>query len=275
MKYLAGALWMGAMAIASAAIIASPLPALAGTWNLQERFAGSDATHAEITRDIYSQIEAAAAASQSIPPELAEVYKAIFEPPAVKIPFRVVRESDQSQEILYSTAIYYSQGEIVFVDDAESPLPNRLNSFITLGDNLYTWAPGAQTGEILSRFTGDTVELVDFLINPIPLVRYLYLAYSASPEAFSVTATDGETFVREDGVIEGLVGIKFQRDPLWLSAGVFGDRLTEDAADADRLVLEIDPPIPLETIPPELQTLPEGVTFEPSENTVNNFLIEL
>ncbi|MGB3295419.1 MAG: hypothetical protein WBB01_20745 [Phormidesmis sp.] len=253
--------------------MASPLQASAGTWNLQEKFADREnVPHSEIVQEVYSQIDAAAEEFQPVPIELKEIYEAIFEPPAVKIPFRVVRESAESEETLYSTAIYYSQGEIVFVDDAESTLPNRLDSFITVGDDLYTWAPGAQTGEILSRFTGDTVELVDFLINPIPLMRYLYLAYSASPEAFSATETNSETFVQEDGAIEGLVGIRLQQDPLWLSAGVFDVPPNETASDTDRLVVEIDPPIPLETIPPEIQSLPEGIIFEPSENTVNSFL---
>ena len=149
------------------------------------------------------------------------------------------------------------------------------NSFVTQGDALYTWATDAQTGEIFTRFMSDTVELVDFLINPVPLVRHLYLVYSASPEAFTVTEADGETFVQETGGIEGLVGIRFQQDPLWLSAGAFNDASNENAADATRLMIEIDPPIPIETIPPDVQSLPESITFEPSENTVDSFILDL
>ena len=276
MKYLAKARWKGAMAIASALLMASPLEALAGTWNLQEKFADSEnVTYADVVQEVYSQIDTAADELQPIPPELKEVYEAIFEPPAVEIPFRVLRESGESEEILYSTAIYYSQGDIVFIDDAESTLSNRPNSFVTQGDDLYTWATDEQTGEILTRFPGDTVELVDFLINPIPLVRYLYLAYRSSPEAFTVTTVEDETFVQETGVIEGLAGIRFKTDPLWLSAGVFGDASDENASEAARLIVEIDPPIPLETIPSEIQNLPEGIAFEPSENTVDSFLPQL
>ena len=126
MKYLAKVRWKGAMAIASALLVALPLEASAGTWNLQEKFADREnVTHAEIVQEVYSQIDAAADDFQPIPPELEKVYEAIFEPPAVKIPFRVLRESGESEEILYSTAIYYSQGDIVFIDAAESTLPDH------------------------------------------------------------------------------------------------------------------------------------------------------
>lgn len=40
----------------------------------------------------------------------------------------------------------------------------------------------------------------------------------------------------------------------------------------DHTVLEFDPPLPLDAIPVEAQRLPEGVTFEPSEETIDIFL---
>ena len=259
--------------LASVLVVASPLPAIAGLWGFEEQFADRENVPTEeVVQSIYDQIEDA-----DIPAgadNVLAMYQSIFEPAAVKIPMRIV---DGDGEVLGSSALYFSDGELFNIHEFY-PEEGSTRSFITQDGKLYTWENGETTGQILTRFTGDTVELTDYIIDFSVLMRSTYNEYLRSPDQFTAN-TDGDiTTVIYNEESQPFVGIRFTEDPLWMRALLMEfedcpfETCTDDQADVRQVALEVDPPIPLEEVPAEVQQLPEEVTFEPSEQTADSFM---
>lgn len=281
-------------ALASALVVTLPLPALAGYRNFEKRFAGrEDVSHDEIVRTMYSPelldepLDTDSLPS-GLPPNLNEMYAALFEPAAVKMPFRVIQEKNAEQTILCSGTIYYSQGDLFLQQDVSTKCAWPLPNLATLDGALYTWDSGTSEGEILTRFTGDTVELVEYLINPTLIKTSFYYQYQEAPEKFTVTEFDGVMTLRANDLEYGFGGILITRDPLWLKGFVMYECDTQACFDTAmendfsvpedfpiRNVMEIDAPIPLAEIPDEVKVLPEGVTFNPSGQTADRFMTYL
>ncbi|MEL7358945.1 MAG: hypothetical protein AAFN40_20600 [Cyanobacteria bacterium J06560_6] len=260
--------------LATVLVVWLPMPAIAGLWGFEEQFADRENVPTEeVVQSIYDQIEGAEDIQAGADNVLA-MYQSIFEPAAVKIPMRIVNEDG---EVLGSSALYFSDGELFNVHDFY-PEAGNTRSFITQDGQLYTWQNGETTGQILTRFTGDTVELTDYIIDFSVLMRSTYNQYLRSPDQFTATVDEGVTTLIYNEESQPFVGIRFTEDPLWMRALLMEfedcafEGCTEEQADMRRVTLEVDPPIPLEEVPADVKQLPEDVTFEPSEQTADSFM---
>lgn len=260
--------------LATALIVCSPSTAIAGIWGFEQQFADRENVPTEeIVQSIYDQIEGADDIQAGADNVLA-MYQSIFEPAAVKIPMRIVSGDG---EVLGASALYFSDGDLFNVHEFY-PEGGNTRSFVTQDGKLYTWQNGEATGQILTRFTGDTVELTDYIIDFSVIMRSTYNNYLRNPEQFTATENDGTTTILYNGETQPFLGIRFTEEPLWMRALLMEfedcpfESCTEQQTDMQRVALEVDPPIPLEAIPAEVRQLPEDVTFEPSEQTADSFM---
>lgn len=267
---------LGVSAIATL-FIACPLEAKAGVWNLDERFPEEAATE-EMERFL---MDAADSASPENPVSyLSEVYAAIFEPEAVKIPFQYVKETAAGTEVLQSGAMYYSQGDLFILNDPVDSSPLNIatwgTNFATVDGELYAWNPEETTGLQLTRFQGDTIELLDYWIDPAMLMRFTYLDYQQKPENFKVIEVGEETYLQRKEATYGFAGMRIAESPHWMSALVtLGCQEETCPTTGETFTVEIGRPIPIEAIPEDVRTLPSEITFEPSDQTADSYLIYL
>lgn len=258
-------------------LFAAAPEAKAGVWNLSARFS-EGATTEEMEQFLLDAANQAAA--ENPVSYLSDVYAAMFEPEAVKIPFQYVKETAAGQEILQSGNIYYSKGDLFILNDLlkedTSGITDWGTNFATIDGQLYSWKTGADSGVQLTRFQGDTIELLDYWVDPAMLMRFTYLDYQQKPEDFEVITVGEETYLRRKSAPYGFAGMRVETAPHWMSALVtISCKETVCDASEETYVIEIDRPIPIEAIPADVQTLPEGITFEPSTQTADSYLTYL
>ena len=264
---------LGAGVATATLLLTTALSANAGVWNFREYLAEQDVTTEDIEQLLLRAAETAA--PENPVSYLDEVYKAMFEPQAVKIPFRHVRETAAGKEILQTGTIYYSQGDLFILNELPNPEVEATN-FATVGGELYTWESESTTGLKLTRFKGDTVELLDYWIDPAMIMRFTYLDYQQKPDDFEVIEKGSELYLQRKEAPHGFAGIRVGEAPHWMSAMVTLQCEGETCSAAgDTTSLEIDRPISIENIPEVVKALPEGVTFEPSDQTVDSYLVYL
>ncbi len=195
---------------------------------------------------------------------LKDVLKQLFNPPAVQIPFRFVTDNAGVKVTNYAGDIYFSQGAI-FINYNES---NNDDHFATIDNKLYTWKTGKSEGEMLKRFPGDTLAFVMYMIDPAAIMRSIYVQYLDEPQKFTVKpGINGEKSILFKQVKNGFKGIQVQSKPFWLKGFLLAAAKEKGGQTGS---LEIDPPIALAAIPQGLLTLPPGVTFKPSQETLRN-----
>ncbi len=260
-------------------ILCLQLPAQAGFWGFERKFVSrKNAAYTEIVQYIYNSLDnSGRSPKEEIPIEFKEVFKAVLEPTAVKIPFRTVKVKGSGRKTEESGVIYFAKGQIVVKHDTVSPKADT-SDFVTIGDKLYAWKPGEKKGQILRRFTGDTIELVDYLIDPAMIMRYTYFDYKRSPQSFTASNDQNSTTILGKNSPYSFLGIRFSSAPLWLGTNIIGSLNCKTivcqpiAADAERTHFEIDRPIPISKIPDELLQLPKNIKFTKSEGTVDQYL---
>ncbi len=215
-----------------------------------------DTAYVEGVRSMYEQVKAA----PNTPTNKAfgDVLDQLFKPAAVQIPFRFITTPKGDRVVNYAGNIYFSQGAVfVNYDGAQDD-----EQFATIDGQLYMWKASASTGEILTRFPGDTLAFVMYMVDPAAIMRSIYSQYLEKPKEFNVTtAADGTRSLLLKQAQSGFKGIRIQPQPFWLRAF-----LLENQNDVGSL--EIDPPIALEQLPQELLVLPPGVKFERSKSTL-------
>jgi hypothetical protein len=255
-----------------ACLLCLPLPVQAGFWAFEKKFAGKkDISYNEITQVIYNHIDRTAnSPKREVPAEFKEVFQAVFEPAAVKIPFRTVQLKGSDRQILADGVIYFAKGQLVVKHNSTLAKANTPD-FATIGDQLYAWKPGEKQGKILKRYTGDTIELVDYLIDPALLMRYTYFDYKRSPKDFTVNNIQSSTTILRKNAPYGFVGIRFKSETS-IIAPCKTETCSEVAANTELTQFEIDRPIPISQIPTELLKLPKNVKFTQSAGSVDQFL---
>lgn len=285
----------GGSVIAALCLASIPLPVLAGALQLQNKYADCpDVTHEQIVQDLYNRPEIPFYNLSTITSEIREMYEALFEPPAVKIPFSITSENFQAPDGIISGFIYYSEGDL-FVETlgAEGNYTQEpIYNFATIGGDLYTWETGADTGRILTRYTGDTVELIDYFADPALRGRINYANYkgyinslSEGPQTeveplVSVTGSNGNLNIAFGDLTELFYSLpaEISEEPtFWVeSTGITSHSCYGCGWDQprgfDHVVIEVNRPIPIEAIPPEVQVLPEDVTFEQTTLTANTYM---
>ncbi|MEL6352803.1 MAG: hypothetical protein AAFR58_13660 [Cyanobacteria bacterium J06627_28] len=270
----AGAMPFVSLAIATALIAATPSPSSAGIWGFSRHWAErTDVTYEDAEQAL---LDAAETRGQgSVVGNLYPAYEVVFESAAVEIPFRFTAEREGNREVTSSGTIYYSEGELVILTDRIGG-----DNFVTIEGNLYSWKTGETTGKILTRFTGDTVELIDYWIDPAVLMRYIYQDTQTTPEEFTVTEVGDELVYTYKAAPYGFLGVRVTAQaPFWMTAMLYSLEcqqeicLTDDGSEF--AAREVDPPTTLTAIPAEVQVLPEGVTFEESDWTADIFMTYL
>jgi hypothetical protein len=193
-----------------------------------------------------------------------DVLKQLFTSPAIQVPFRFVTNENGKTNTNYAGNVYFSQGDI-FINYNES---DNDEWFATVNNQLYTWNPKTKEGSILTRFPGDTLAFVMYMIDPSAIMRSIYTQYLDKPQTFTVKpSTDNTKTILFKKVENGFKGIRIQTQPFWLNAF-----LLESPKDKGGSIgsLEVDAPIALEAIPTELLTLPKGIKFKRSTETLKN-----
>jgi hypothetical protein len=219
-----------------------------------------DAAYVEGVRSMYEQVKAAP--DTPVNQAFGDVLDQLFKPAAVQIPFRFVTEAKGDRVVNYAGNIYFSQGAIFINYDAGQDD----EQFATIGDKLYVWKAGKTEGQILTRFPGDTLAFVMYMVDPSAIMRSIYSQYLEKPKDFNVTtAADGTRSILFKQVQSGFKGIRIQPQPFWLKGF-----LLENQGDKGMSVgsLEVDAPIALEQLPQGLLVLPSDVKFQPSKGTL-------
>jgi hypothetical protein len=225
-----------------------------------------DAAYLTGVQSMYKQVQA----NPTSPTNLAfkSVLDQLFTPKAVQIPFRAIDEKSKVTSTPYSGNIYFSQGEIFinYNEDAGGENAGGENAdnenFATIENKLYTWKSNATEGTILKRFPGDTLAFVMYMTDPSAIMRSVYINYLEKPQEFTVKSSgNGQKYLQFKTPNQGFNGLKLQENPFWLRGFSFTDKTVT-------ATLEIDPPIALEALPPVLYSLPKGITFKPSADTL-------
>jgi hypothetical protein len=262
-------------------IFSFPLRAMAGFWGFEKEFAKREnVPYSEITQKIYGYVDRVASSPNSqVPLELKQVFQAIFEPKAVKIPFRIATVKGTSRKVTAAGTIYFARGDIFVIYDRVSGDSSGSFNYATVGGKLYSWRIGEKNGEILKRFPGDTIELVDYLIDPSMIMRYNYFEYYRKPENFSVTKEQNSVTIMHKQNPYGFAGIKFSKSPLWLQTGIFApcnsSKCPPVTQKTELTLWEVDRPVSLEQIPAKIKSLPKTVKFQKSDQTVDSRLVYL
>ena len=275
----------------STLVLMLPLPAIADDiWRFEEQFEGREnVSHQEIVDNVYERTTPPD--GQTIGSNLREIFEAIFEPTAVKIPMRVFAEDGT---LIRASTIYYSEGELFSrsepIESGAEPFGGEDNetNFATIDGSLYAWESNESVGKELTRFTGDTVSLVIYLTDWSIAMRSTYFHYLREPENFIATEDNGVTTLTfndadTDTSSDFFEGMRFSSDPLWMDALILNIpdckrelAPLENCSEADRttqeITMEVGYPIPIEEIPADVKTLPEGVTFEPSPWTASSYM---
>lgn len=209
--------------------------------------------------------------------KLADIYRAIFEPDAVKISFREIGDYSNGREIQVVGEIYYSEGDIFLLNFAKGET-NPPANFATVDGDLYRWTPDEPTGEKLTRYPGDAAALAAHFIDPAAIAQKIYQQTQSQPDLFTQTAVEGGTDYEYKDASVIFRGIRVLEEPLWLKqfisySGCFGDQCSPERRA--RYIFEIDRPLPVNEIPDEVRQLPKDVNFEPSERTARDFITRL
>jgi hypothetical protein len=200
---------------------------------------------------------------------LNDVLNQLFTAPAVQVPFRQTIEKAGVKTIAYSGSIFFSQGDLFINYDKTTDDEN----FATINGKLYAWKNNAKQGKTMTRFPGDTLGFLMYMIDPSAIMRSIYTNYLDDPKAFTTKATEPNLkllLLKE--AVSGFQGITIQEKPFWLKNFVFNDP-ADPAKGIGRL--EIDAPIALEALPKVLYTLPAGIQFQPSKETLKERMVYL
>jgi hypothetical protein len=182
--------------------------------------------------------------------ELSQVFHALFDSPVVKIPFRSVAKQGSQRWIGDSGAIYFAKGDIFIVydvPDKASTKPSRQEeSLATINGKLYSWSEGSQHGEILDRYPNDTLNFLLYRIDPGMIMRSLYYDYLLKDlKSVNISEQEGIKHLMFKQPQSSFAGILIRENPFWLSGVVIED----PKGTAGSWGWEIDPPIPLTTLP--------------------------
>ncbi|MCY7321259.1 MAG: hypothetical protein LH660_05520 [Phormidesmis sp. CAN_BIN36] len=235
-------------------------------------------TYKQNVQSYYQQIEANFKAQE---PQryrkTSQILHALFDSPAVKIPFRTITIIGSRRSITSSGAIYFAQGGIFIVHDALPKAPTERyrfgseESFATLNGEIYTWKDGSKSGEILKRYPKDTLNFLFYSIEPAGVMRSAYQEYIEAPQNFSVSKRGEVNHLMLKQPQSGFAGVLIRENPFWLSGLVMKSTESEKTTG----ISEFDPPIPLQSLPEKIKQLPKGVRFTPSPATLERRMVYL
>ncbi len=209
--------------------------------------------------------------------EISQILHALFDSPAVKIPFRTTFGTKGLQRATSSGAIYFAQGDIFIVYDTppEASTDLRLEpeeEFVaTLNGKVYTWKNGSKSGKILKRYPRDTLSLLFYSTDPAGIMRSLYQDYIKAPQNFNVSKQGGVKHLMFKQPQSIFTGILIRENPFWFSG--FVTKFTDSEGTTG--ISEFDPPIPLQSLPEKIKQLPKGVRFTPSPETLESRMVYL
>lgn len=213
--------------------------------------------------------------SPTIKPEVEwkQLIDAIFSPKAVQIPFSAALEKGRSKQVFAFGNIYYSKGDLFVLND-QSSRGEEITNFATINGKLYAWEKGARRGKILKRVAKDTENLLIYLTDAAGIKRSLYFqSYREKPDDFIVTQQENIKTL-EFKVVDHFVGIKIQENPLWLRSFIAYNCVAVTST-TELSVFEVNRPIPLEKIPDSVGILPPDIKFEPTNETVETYMVYL
>ncbi|NJM46234.1 MAG: hypothetical protein HC860_08670 [Alkalinema sp. RU_4_3] len=200
---------------------------------------------------------------------LNDVLGQLFTAPAVQVPFRQTVEKAGGKTIAYSGSIFFSQGDLFINYDKTTDDEN----FATINGKLYAWQNNAKQGKTMTRFPGDTLGFLMYMIDPSAIMRSIYQSYLEDPKSFTVQTTEpNQKVLMLKEALSGFQGLTIQEKPFWLKNFMFSDP-ADPAKGIGRL--EIDAPVALESLPKVLYTLPAGVQFQPSKETLKERMVYL
>jgi hypothetical protein len=226
-----------------------------------------DPAYLEGLQSMRSQVEKAPDKPTNL--ALNDVLNQLFTAPAVQVPFRQTIEKAGVKTIAYSGSIFFSQGDLFINYDKTTDDEN----FATINGKLYAWQANAKQGKTITRFPGDTLGFLMYMIDPSAIMRSIYTNYLDDPKAFitKIPQPNQKILLLKEAV-SGFQGITIQEKPLWLKGFAFSDPANPDKGIGR---LEIDAPVALEALPKVLYTLPAGIQFQPSKETLKERMVYL
>ncbi len=242
-----------------------------GFWRFQETFVGrSKVEYSEIVQVVFDYCQN----QQGIPEadvrrDLLSYYKTWLEPAVVEIRFKSERTSVGKKSLVAAGVVYFAKGELVVqYTDCDRLYEEFPINYVTIEGELYEWRFGEKTGRKLKRYHGDTVELVDYILDVAMLKRFMYTEFRKTPTKWDRSLGDREDILfprmREEIKDAGLVSVHVAKDPFWLRSLTYRKPAKPKTGE---ITVTIESPVNLKAIPIELQKLPADVDFEESSAT--------
>jgi len=153
-------------------------------------------------------------------PELLEPARALFEPRGVSLDFSQTVVSREGTEIRTEGTIWYFDGKI-FVEHKGVP-PEQAMVFGTYDDELLGWRGEGREVVGYSRYPGDTVDLLWYLVDVSALKASQYFIYLQRPSEFEVSSSGSSKRLRVRRPGSRVQEISVLSAPLWLEEVVYG-----------------------------------------------------
>lgn len=195
-------------------------------------------------------------------PELLEPARALFEPRGVSLGFSQTIVSREGGERRTEGTIWYFDGKI-FVEHKGVP-PEQAMIFGTYGDELLGWRGEEREVVSYSRYPGDTVDLLWYLVDVSALKASQYFIYLQRPSEFEVSSSGSSKRLRVRTPGGRVQEISVLSAPLWLEGVVYGVADSESG----QLRMSVERPRPIDRLPSRFVERPPGLDVQRTGETI-------
>ncbi len=234
-------------------------------------------SYQETVKSLYQSLEQD---REQVSPEryqvFSDLYHALFDASVIQINFHGVFERGAQTTATPTSTLYFSKGEIFIIPAPHNAQLDQSQGerrfFATLNGNVYTWVEGRKEGEILKRVSNDTLNFLFYSIDPSGIGRALYDEHLKAPQNSIISEKGGvKRFMFKKPISGSFAGVLVREKPFWIT----GFAIATEKSTGGTAIFEVDPPIPLETIPEAVRQLPKDVQFSPSPQTLQNWMVYL
>lgn len=185
--------------------------------------------------------------------ELKPIMKTLYESKVIQVNFRKIEEKNEEDgKIIEAGELWFAEGKIFIRQLLLSNEDKEFNyNYATINNKIYEWYDEEKKGNILKRSSNDTLKYLLYTVDGAGLKMSVYADYKKHPDNFIVSEIGSEKRIMyKKSPDEGLLGISFLEDPLWLKGLYFKE------SENIEMVYEVDRPKEMVRIPEAISKLP-------------------